>query len=157
MFSVYWETGFFVHQSITPAVNWVEFVIDGMSYIALRGRWCNIIVLNVHAPSEEKSDDSKDSFYEELEQVSLYHFPKYQMKILLWDFNSKVGRENVFKLTIGNERLHQDSNGNGVRIVALSHQNIWLLRAWCSCTEKFTSTPGPLLMGRLTTRWITYW
>ena len=33
-----------------------------MSYIVLRGRWCNIIVLNVHAPSEEKSDSSKDSF-----------------------------------------------------------------------------------------------
>ena len=40
-----------------------------MSYVALRDRWCNIIVLNVHAPSEVKSDDSKDSFYEELEQV----------------------------------------------------------------------------------------
>jgi len=40
-----------------------------MSYIILRGRWCNIIVLNVHALSEEKSDDSRESFYEELEQV----------------------------------------------------------------------------------------
>jgi hypothetical protein len=30
--------------------------------MVLRGRWCNIIVLNVHAPTEEKSDDSKDSF-----------------------------------------------------------------------------------------------
>jgi hypothetical protein len=39
-----------------------------MSYIVLRGQWCNIIVLYVHAPNE-KSDDSKDSFYEELEQV----------------------------------------------------------------------------------------
>ena len=28
----------------------------------MRGRWCNIIVRNVHAPSEEKSDESKDSF-----------------------------------------------------------------------------------------------
>jgi len=27
-----------------------------MSYIVMRGRWCSIIVLNVHAPSEEKSD-----------------------------------------------------------------------------------------------------
>ena len=33
-----------------------------MSSIVLRGRWCNIIVLNVHAPSDEKSDSSKDSF-----------------------------------------------------------------------------------------------
>jgi len=53
-----------------------------MSYIVLRGLWCNIIVQNVHARSKEKSDDSKDSFYEELEQV-LDHFPKHHMKILL--------------------------------------------------------------------------
>ena len=38
------------------------------------------------------------------------------MKILI-DFNTKVGRENIFKPTIGNESLHQDSNDNGVRIV----------------------------------------
>jgi len=30
----------------------------------------NIIVLNVHEPNEEKIDDSKDSFYDELEQFS---------------------------------------------------------------------------------------
>jgi hypothetical protein len=52
------------------AVKRVEFVIDRMSYIILRGRWCNIIVLNVHAPTEEKIDDIKDRFYEELQQVN---------------------------------------------------------------------------------------
>jgi len=40
-----------------------------MSYIAQRGRLYNIIFLNVHVPSEEKSDDSKESFYKEIEQV----------------------------------------------------------------------------------------
>ena len=39
------------------------------------------------------------------------------MKILLGDFNAKVGRENIFKLTIENESQHQDSNDNGVRII----------------------------------------
>jgi len=29
-----------------------------MSYIVLRGRLCNVTILNVHAPSEEKTDDS---------------------------------------------------------------------------------------------------
>ena len=70
----------------------------------------------MHAPSEDKSDDSKDSFYEELEQV-FDHFPMYHMKTQLGDFNAKVGRKNIFKLTIGNKSLHQDSNDNGVRIV----------------------------------------
>jgi hypothetical protein len=45
---------------------------------------------DVHVPTEEKSDDSKDSFYEELEQVFDY-FPKYNMKILLGDSNAKLG------------------------------------------------------------------
>jgi len=38
------------------------------------------------------------------------------MKILLGDFNAKVGRENIFKLATGNESLHQDSNDNSARI-----------------------------------------
>jgi hypothetical protein len=39
------------------------------------------------------------------------------MKILLGHFNARVGRENIFKPTIGNESLYRDSNYNGVRIV----------------------------------------
>jgi hypothetical protein len=66
-----------------------------MSYIVLTGHWCNIIVLNVHAPTEEKSDDSEDSLYKELEQV-FEHFPKFQMKFLLGDFNAKLTREDIF-------------------------------------------------------------
>jgi hypothetical protein len=39
------------------------------------------------------------------------------MKILLRDFNAKVGRENIFKPTTGNKSLLQDLNDNGVRRV----------------------------------------
>jgi hypothetical protein len=39
------------------------------------------------------------------------------MKILLGDFDAKVGREDIFKPTIGNESLHETSNDNGVRVV----------------------------------------
>jgi hypothetical protein len=55
-----------------------------MSYVILRGRWCDII-LNVHAPTEDKIDDIKDRFYKELEHV-FDKFLKYHMKILLGDF-----------------------------------------------------------------------
>jgi hypothetical protein len=46
-------TVFFVHHRIAPAVKRVEFVSDKMSYIVMRGSWCNIVVRNVHPLSEE--------------------------------------------------------------------------------------------------------
>ena len=52
----------FVHHRIVSAVKRVEFVSDRMSHIVLRGHWFNVIVLNVHAGTEERSDDSKDIF-----------------------------------------------------------------------------------------------
>jgi hypothetical protein len=88
------------------AVKKVEFVSDKMAYIILRGRWCHIIVLNVHVPVEDKIDDVKDNFYKE-----------HVFKILLGDFNAKVGMEDIFKPTIGNERLHKINDDNGVRVV----------------------------------------
>jgi hypothetical protein len=50
----------------------------------------------VHAPVEDKTDDIKDSLYKELEHV-FNQFPKYHMKILIGDFNAKIGREVIFK------------------------------------------------------------
>jgi hypothetical protein len=105
-------TGFFIHKRIMSVVKRVEFVSDRMSYITPRGCWCHIILLNVHAPTEDKTDYIKDGLYEELEQV-FDKFPKYHMKMLLGDFSAKVGREDIFNPTIGNENLQEISNDNG--------------------------------------------
>jgi endonuclease/exonuclease/phosphatase family metal-dependent hydrolase len=87
-------------------------------------------------PTEDKDDDIKDRFYEELEQV-FDQFSRCHMKILLGDFNAKVEREDIFKPIIGIESLHEASNDNEVRVVncatsknlivnstTLSHRNI---------------------------------
>lgn len=39
----------------------VDFMSDKMSRTVLRGQWCDT-VLNVHAPNENKSDVSRDSY-----------------------------------------------------------------------------------------------
>jgi hypothetical protein len=87
-----------------------------MSYVTLRRRWFHIIVLNVCDPTDDKTDDLKDSFYEELKRI-FDKFPKYHMNNLLGDINAKVGRDYIFKPTIGNESLHEISKDNGVRVV----------------------------------------
>jgi hypothetical protein len=70
-----------------------------MSYIILISHWCHIIALNVHAPTEDKTDDMTGSFYEELECV-LDKFPKDHMKMLLGDIKATEGREWSYSSTL---------------------------------------------------------
>jgi hypothetical protein len=55
---------------------------------------------------QDKINDIKDRFYEELEHV-FDKFPKYHMKMFLGDFNTKVGEEDIFEslLDISNDNL----------------------------------------------------
>jgi len=55
-------TGNFVHHRIVSAVKRVEFVSDRISCMVVRCRRCSIIVVNVRAPSEVKSNVSKTLF-----------------------------------------------------------------------------------------------
>jgi hypothetical protein len=116
----YVQDFFFVHKRIISAVKRVLFVIVRMSYIILRGRWCHIIVLYVHAQTEDNTDDVKDSFYEQLERV-FDKFPKYHMKILLGDFSAEVGREDIFQT---NNWELMFTNVNGVRVVSKSQSKV---------------------------------
>jgi hypothetical protein len=142
-----------VHKRIISAVKRVEFVNDRMSYIILRGRRFHIIVLNVHAPTENKTDDVKDSFYEELERI-FDKFPTYLTKMLLGDFNAQVGREDIFKPTIGNESFHEISNDNGVRVVNFATSKL-IVKLQCSHIAAFINILGHLQMGTPTNR-LTY-
>jgi exonuclease III len=46
--------------------------------------------------TEDKIDDIKNRFYEELEHV-FDEMLNYHMKMLLGDFNAKVGGEDIFQ------------------------------------------------------------
>jgi hypothetical protein len=57
-------TGFFEHKKIMSAFMMVQFASDRMSYIIVGGHAFHIIVLNIHAPTEDKIDYVKDSVCE---------------------------------------------------------------------------------------------
>jgi hypothetical protein len=58
-----------MHKKSISAVEREEFVYDWMSYIIQRGRWLHTDALNVHALTDDKIVDYKDSFYEDHERV----------------------------------------------------------------------------------------
>jgi hypothetical protein len=101
----------------------------------------------------------KDRFNEEIKHFS-HKFTKYRMKILLGDFSAIVGREDIFKQTIGNESLHEISNDNGVIVVKFAistnhivkstmfpHRNIYKF-TWTSPDGKTHNQIGQILIKR---------
>jgi hypothetical protein len=49
--------------------------------------------------------------------VFFYEFPRYIVNILLVGFSAKVGREDIFEPTFGNDSSYEISNNSGVRVV----------------------------------------
>jgi hypothetical protein len=126
-------TTFFVHKRIISVVRRVQFVSGRMLYIIIRGYWCNIIVLNVHASSEDKSSDLKDSFYEEL----------YLIGFLGWVISMAKVDRRYFKPAVGNESSCEISNDNGVRVVIFATFKNLVVRSTmfpCCGIHKYTWT-----------------
>ena len=74
-----------------------------------------IIAQLVHMP-QQRDDEEKDSFYLELETV-YSQCPKHDIKIVLGDFNAKVGKEENNYPYAGRNGLHEECNGNGYKLV----------------------------------------
>jgi len=53
----------------------------------ITGHIFDVVIINCYAPTEEKGDDIKESFYEELNKVWDV-IPNYCVKIVLGDFNA---------------------------------------------------------------------
>jgi hypothetical protein len=74
------------------------------------------------------------------------------MKILLGDFNAKVGREDIFKPTIWNENLHEISNDNGVRLVNFATSKNLRVKIRCPHIATSINILGRPQMGKPTIR-----
>jgi hypothetical protein len=69
---------------------------------------------------------------------------------LLGNLNAKVGREDIFKPTTGNESLHEISGDNGIRVVNFATCKNLLSKVQCSHIVAFINLLGHVLMERLT-------
>jgi Reverse transcriptase (RNA-dependent DNA polymerase) len=109
-------TGFMVFGKARNAVIGFNPVDERLCTLRIRGKFFNYTLINVYAPTEEKDNESKELFYEKL--VEVYDgAPKRDIKMVLGDFNAKIGREVYYQPTIGKFSLHENSNDNGTRVV----------------------------------------
>jgi hypothetical protein len=62
-----------------------------------------------------KNGRGKEDFYNLLEQ-NINQIARSDIKIILGDFNAEVGKESIYKPTIGNKSLHNETNNNGIKM-----------------------------------------
>ena len=84
--------GFVVNKRLCHLVSGLTPVTERIATIRIRVKFYNISLICAHAPTEEKEDGVKDVYDK---------CPAHDAKIVLGDFNLKVGREGIFGPTVG--------------------------------------------------------
>lgn len=115
-------TGFLVDNKYKAAVINFNPVNERMCTLRMKAHFFNITLVCVYAPTEDEEDEVKDEFYAQLEQ-ELEGIPRNDVKIVIGDFNAKVGKEETFRETVGKESLHEVSNKNGQRLIDFARGN----------------------------------
>ncbi|CAG4934632.1 unnamed protein product [Colias eurytheme] len=108
-----------VAKKNVPSVLRFDPISERISVLRLKGKFSNITIINAYAPTELADEETKDSFYDDLESV-YDQVPQYDVKIVLGDFNAKVGKEEVFVPAIGRHSKHDRSNDNGIRLISFA-------------------------------------
>jgi len=109
-------TGFAVHKNITPSVREFKSINPRISVLTIKAQYFDITFVNGHAPTEEETQEGKDEFYDNLEH-RLNEILLCKIRIVLEDFNAKLGKEGIFRKTIDNHSLHDETSEIGLRLI----------------------------------------
>ena len=85
-------------------------------------------MINLHAPTNKKTEEVKEEFYNLLEQ-NVNQIANSYTKVIIGDFNSKVGKEDKHKPTTGNGSLHNETNNNGIKMIQLAISKAFNVRS----------------------------
>lgn len=81
----------------------------------LKGRFQNITMISVYAPTEDSEENEKDKFYDDLIEVC-GRVSRYDIILILSDYNAKIGKESFIGGVVGKHSLHESTSGNGMRV-----------------------------------------
>ena len=111
--------GFYFSARFLPNIPRFEPVNDRLCWIRVCEKFINYSIINVHAPTKDKDDEENDKFYLELETTHS-RSTRHDIKMVLGDFNAKVGKVENNHPYVGKNGLHEECNINGNKLVKFS-------------------------------------
>jgi hypothetical protein len=103
--SVSLETGFIIRNEIKKNILSFEPYNERLCKLRIKGKFNNLSIIRLHAPTEEKTNEEKEKFYEDLQTVH-NKIPKHDIVKILGDLNTKIGKEDVYQNVAGKRTLH---------------------------------------------------
>jgi len=104
---------FVVDKKLRQQVTDFKPINERMCTICFRMKFFKVWFVNAHTPTEDKEEEEKENFYERLEL--LYDsLPRNDVKIIMGDFNAKIGNEKSHRGTTGGHSLHDTSSENAI-------------------------------------------
>ena len=85
-------TEFIVHAKTKQSIIGFEPVNNQISKIRVKGKFYNMTIINVYAPTEETDEEVKEVFYEEI-QLVINRIPNNDLIVIVGDYNAKTGKE----------------------------------------------------------------
>ena len=114
--------GIAVERGMAGAVIKFVPVNDRIILLRFRFRHADLTVIEAYAPTEEAEDSVKEKFYYAL-QATLDTVARHDFKILMGNFNAKMGKESdVWGNTLGKFGAG-DCNDNGERLLEMCCNN----------------------------------
>lgn len=118
--------GFWISAKTRRSLLYFEAAGERICRIRLKGRFRNITLISAYAPTEEATEEEKNTFYDNLGKLC-EKIPKYDMRIILGDFNAQIGKEDFLKNVAGKQTLQEVTNENGKRLAQLAAEQDLLL------------------------------
>jgi len=115
-------TGFMVRKEVEKNIISFTPLNERICILRLKGKFYNITLINVHAPTEQKMEEEKDKFYDDLQKV-YDRVPKHDIIMILGDLHAKISKEKAYETVTGKYTLHDVPNQNGEMVCNFAIEN----------------------------------
>ena len=115
--------GFLVNKNTVNSVIGCEFISSRLMTIRLKAKPFNITLIQIYAPTSDYDDEEVEVFYQDL-QKAFNDAPNKDIKIILGDWNAKIGKDSYHDWT--KEQgiyCNESTNDRGLRLLEFARYN----------------------------------